>query len=194
MYGYHFGTDKLGHFFMMGHTYYTMYQYFLAHGKSTQQAHHILELYGKMLEFTYLGVLVNGVYSNGDLAANYSGWKFYSNFIASVKIGNSMQPPILVLKDNKWEFSKHITPDNLLQPYISDNLNEAYNPCRYTFMRSQIRRQIKKRCDDWIKRKGITRQIVLAKLEETSRWHGEEYGYWLPKDSAVTLDVCFGGK
>ncbi|WP_298623964.1 hypothetical protein [uncultured Legionella sp.] len=194
MYGYYFGTDKLGHFFMMGHTYYTMYMYFLNHGKSAETAHSAIVTYGQILEQTYLGTLINGVYSNGDLSANYSGWKFYMNIAHSVKIGNRTIPPILVLNGDKWEFSKHVKRETLLKPYISDNLNEAYNPCRYSFMRFQIRNQIKKRCEQWIERRGLTQQIVKDKLEESKRWHGEDYGHWLPKSNEVTLNVCFGGK
>jgi hypothetical protein len=193
MYGYYFGTDKLGHFFMQGHTYYTLYMFYLNHGKSAAQAHKAMITYGQILEQTYLGTLINGVYSNGDLSGNYAGWKFYMNLTQPVKIGNRTLPPIMVLRGNRWEFSNHINQNTLLKPYISDNLNEAYNPCRYTFMRSQIRRQIKKRCPDWIKREGLTRQVVKAKLNETKRWHGEDYGHWLPASNAVTLDACFGG-
>ncbi|MCE0722524.1 MULTISPECIES: hypothetical protein [Legionella] len=194
MYGYYFGTDKLGHFFMMGHTYYKIYMYYLDHGKSAEQAHAAIVLYGQILEQTYLGTLANGVYSNGDLSANYAGWKFYMNLGHSVKIGKRTLPPILVLNGNQWEFSKHVTRENLLKPYISDNLNEAYNPCRYSFNRNQIRRQIKKRCAQWISREGLTQQVVRAKLKETLRWHGENYGHWLPARNAVTLAACFGGK
>ncbi|STY28257.1 Uncharacterised protein [Legionella wadsworthii] len=194
MYGYHFGTDKLNHFFMMGHTYYRINKYLLAHGKSAEQAHSLLVLYGKFLELTYLGVLANGVYSNGDLAANYAGWKFYTNLAHPVKIGTRTLLPILVLNGNTWKFSKHVTPDNLLKPFISNHLNEAYNPCRYTFMRGQIRRQIRKRCDDWKTRMGLTPEIVQAKLEEARLWHGESYGHWLPPHEAVTLNACFGGQ
>ncbi|MBI2785965.1 MAG: hypothetical protein HYX60_06545 [Legionella longbeachae] len=99
MYDYYFGTDKLGHFFMQGHTYYSIYMFYLNHGKSKEQAHTAMITYG----------------------------------------------------------------------------------------------QIKKRCAAWIERKGITKPIVEAKLEETKRWHGESYGHWLPKSRAVTLDACFGG-
>lgn len=194
MYNYYFGTDKLGHFFMMGHTYYKIYMYFLNHGKSPEQAHAAIVTYGQILEQTYLGTLINGVYSNGDLSANYAGWKFYMNVAHSVHIGNRTSPPILILNGNKWEFAKHIKKDTLLKPYISDNLNEAYNPCRYSFMRFQIRNQIKKRCNSWIARRGLTQQIVKSKLEKSKRWHGEEYGHWLPASNEVTLNVCFGGR
>lgn len=194
MYDYYFGTDKLGHFFMQGHTYYTMYMYFLNHGKSPQQAHAAIILYGQILEQTYLGTLINGVYSNADLSANYSGWKFYMNLAHSIIIGDDTLPPILVLHGDKWEFSKQVNKDTLLKPYLSDNLNEALNPCRYTFMRGQIRKQIKKRCVTWLEQKRLTQRFVTKKLEETSRWHGENYGHWLPAHDAVTLNSCFGGK
>lgn len=194
MYGHHFGTDKLGHFFMQGHTYYKIYQYFLNRGKSPQKAHAAIITYGQIIEQSYLGTLVNGVYSNGDLSANYAGWKFYMNIAHPVKIGDQTLPPILVLNGNQWEFAKHIKKDELLKPYLSDNLNEALNPSRYSFTRGQIRRQIKKRCANWIEKKGITQQIVEAKLAETSLWHGERYGHWLPAKNAVTLNTCFGGK
>jgi hypothetical protein len=194
MFNTYFGTDKLGHFFMQGHTYYTIYMYLLNHGKSAQQAHTAIVIYGQILEQTYLGTLVNGIYSNGDLSANYAGWKFYMNLAHSVKIGDRTHPPILVLNGNQWEFSKHVNRETLLKPYLSDNLNEALNPCRYSFTRKQIRKQIRKRCDAWIQRKGLTQQIVEAKLEENKFWHGEAYGHWLPKNNAVTLNTCFGGK
>lgn len=194
MYGYYFGTDKLGHFFMQGHTYYTIYMVYLNHGKSAKQAHDAIVTYGQFLEHSYLGTLVNGVYSNGDLSGNYAGWKFYTNLTQSVQIGEQNHASILVLKEGLWQFNKHVSKDNLLKPYISDNLNEAFNPCRYTFMRSQIRRQIKKRCGDWIAEKGLTHHLVEAKLKETSLWHGETYGHWLPASNAVTLNTCFAGK
>jgi hypothetical protein len=194
MYDYYFGTDKLGHFFMMGHTYYTIYNYFLAKGKSSQQAHAAIVTYGQALEQTYLGTLINGVYSNADLSANYAGWKFYMNLAHSVKIGNHTSPPILTLNGNKWELAKQINKSNLLKPYLSENLNEAWNPCRYAFSRGQIRRQVKKRCGAWIEQKGLTKQMVSARLAETRTWHGEAYGHWLPASNAITLESCFGGQ
>ena len=194
MYGHYFGTDKLGHFFMQGHTYYTIYNYYLNHGKSAKQAHDAIVIYGQFLEHSYLGTLVNGVYSNGDLSGNYAGWKFYTNLTQSVSIGKQNLASILVLKEGLWQFNQHLSKDNLLKPYISDNLNEAFNPCHYTFMRSQIRRQIKKRCNDWIHEKGLSHAMAEAKLKETQLWHGETYGHWLPAKSAITLNTCFTNK
>ena len=193
MYDYYFGTDKLGHFFMQGHTYYTIYRYYIKHGKSAKQAHNAMVLYGQVLEQTYLGTLINGVYSNADLSGNYAGWKFYMNISHSVKIGKHTLPPILILKGNHWEFAKYVNKGNLLKPYLSDNLNEAFNPCRYTFMQNRIRTLLKQRCAEWINRERITPNFVQTKLKQSRRWHGEHYGHWLPANDAVTLNACFGG-
>lgn len=194
MYGYYFGTDKVGHFFQQGQGYYKIYMRYLAKGKSAEQAHAAMVIHGQRQEDAFFGTLLNGIYSNGDLSGNYAGWKFYMNLAHTVQIGNRTLPPIIVLKGNKWVFAQHIDKDNLLKPYINDTLNEAWNPCHYLFMRSFIRRNIKNRCADWIQRKGITHEIVQAKLTETKRWKGEDYGHWLPARDAVTLDVCFGGR
>ena len=191
MYDHHFGTDKLGHFFMQGHSYYKVYTYFINHGKTPEQAHKNMITYGTLLEITYLGVMASGIYSNGDLSANYAGWKFYMNIGHSIKIGDKTLPPLLILKDNKWQFARKLNKDSLLKPYISDHLNEAFNPCRYSYMHKRLLKQIKMRCDDWIKHKGLTKQLVEAKLKETSSWHGEEYGHWLEPNTPISLNSCF---
>ncbi|KTD17082.1 hypothetical protein [Legionella jordanis] len=194
MYGYYFGTDKLGHFFMLGHSYYKIYSYLLAHGKSPKQARAAIIFYGQFIEQTYLGTMINGVYSNADLSANYAGWKFYMNLTRTVRVGTHKLSPIFVLNGNQWQFNKLHKEGHLLKPYLSDNLNEAWNPSHYAFMRSQIQRQVMKRCTDWIQRRSINPGVVEAKLRETNHWHGEDYGHWLPAKHAVTLNVCFQDK
>ncbi|MBA3536481.1 MAG: hypothetical protein H0T84_07725 [Tatlockia sp.] len=191
MYEHYLGTDKLGHFFMQGHSYYKLYMYFLNGGKSAEQAHRAMIRYGQVIEQSYMGTVINGIYSNADLSANYAGWKFYMNLFHHIRIGHRSLPPLLVLKGNRWEFTKHVNKDELLKPYITDNLNEALNPSRYAYSRGQIRNQVKKRCANWIERRGITKEIIIAKLQETKRWHGEAYGHWLPEGNAITLETCF---
>lgn len=194
MYGHYFGTDKVGHFFQQGRGYYKNYMWHLAHGKSAAQAKAAIVSRGQNQENGLYGTMINGIFSNADLSANYAGWKFYMNLTHTLKIGEKNYPPILVLKGDKWEFAPDINKDNLLKPYVNDNLNEALNPGHYFFLRSVIRRNIKKRCADWIERYKITHESVQVKLAETSLWQGENYGHWLPEKDAVTLDSCFGGK
>lgn len=191
LYNYYFGTDKLGHFFMQGHSYYKIYSFLLKRGKTPEQAHRVMISYGQVIEHSYMGTGINGIYSNADLSANYAGWKFYMNLFHSVDIADQKLRPILVLNGNLWEFSKQVNKRQLLKPYLSDNLNEALNPSYYAYSRGQIRSQVKKRCQDWIAKKGITQPIIVAKLAETKNWHGEVYGHWLPAKSAITLETCF---
>lgn len=191
LYGIYFGTDKLGHFFMQGHTYYSLYNYCLQHGKTPEQAHAAMILYGQVIEQTYLGTLINGVYSNADLSANYAGWKFYTNLSQSVKIGSKTLPPIATLQGDTWVFSKERNPNTLLKPYLSENLNEALNPSRYSFMRWRLRQQIEKRCPEWINRRGITLRQIQNTLANARHWHGEDYGYWLPENNKLSLEFCF---
>jgi hypothetical protein len=194
MYGHYFGTDKIGHFFQQGAGYYQIYRRNLARGKSAEQARAAMIIHGQRQEDGIFGTLINGIYSNADLSANYAGWKFYMNLTHTVQIANKKRPPILVLKGHRWEFAKKINKANLLKPYINDNLNEAWNPAHYFFMRNQIRRHVKQRCTAWIERIGITKARVELKLTEISQWEGENYGHWLPPKDAVTLNACFGGQ
>ncbi|MBA2655767.1 MAG: hypothetical protein H0U70_02140 [Tatlockia sp.] len=193
LYGHYFGTDKLGHFFMIGHNYYKIYRKNRINGRSVAQAQAAMVSFGCLTEHSFLGTLSNGVYSNADLAANFAGWKFYRNLTHSIKIANQSLPPILLLQGHQWTFAKTINKNNLLKPFLLDHLNEALNPSHYTFSRSQIRREINSRCADWISRKGLKPEIVEAKLKETLLWQGEDYGHWLPTHSAITLNTCFGG-
>lgn len=193
LYNHYFGTDKLGHFFMQGHSYYKIYMFFIKRGKSAEQAHKAMVNYGKIIEHSYMGTVINGVYSNADLSANYAGWKFYMNLFHKVQIGEKIFEPILTLQGNQWKFSKEANKNELLKPYISDHFNEALNPSHYAYSRGQIRNQVNKRCKDWIASKGITKPIIREKLSETKHWHGEQYGHWLPTRHAITLETCFTG-
>lgn len=190
MYQHYFGTDKLGHFFMQGHTYFTLYHFFLRTTHSAEKAHHAMITYGQILEHTYLGTLVNGVYSNGDLSANYAGWKFYMNLTQSIKIGRKTIAPILIFKNNHWMISSKHHKNTLLKPYISNHLNEALNPSHYAFMIGRLRSNVKKRCSAWVEDERFNLQKIENTLKETHLWYGEHYGHWSPKNS-VNLLICF---
>jgi len=193
MYGHYFGTDKIGHFFQQGEGYYSIYMKVLAQGKSVEQAHQAIVAHGQFEEHGIFGTALDGVYSNGDLSANYGGWKFYMNLAHSVRIGSQELLPLLILHNDRWEFARNVKKDDLLKPFINDNLNEAWNPCRYSFEKSLIRKHVEARCKEWIDRLGINKESVAAKLQETSLWEGEDYGHWLPQSDTITLETCFGG-
>src|SRR5204863_9734778 len=92
-----------------------------------------------------------GVYSNADLAANYAGLKFYLNLTRPVTIGRKTLPPVLVRDPRgQWALNPYRDgrPEDLLRPFISDHLNEALNPSRYSEqMRSTVQSRLRRRSD-----------------------------------------------
>jgi len=79
VHGYYLGRDNIDHFFQQGHEYFELASNKAASGASYADAIAAAVAYGVMLEHSYFGTAMSGVYSNGDLAANYAGMKFYSN-------------------------------------------------------------------------------------------------------------------
>src|SRR5207344_20116 len=57
-----------------------------------------------------LGMLTTGIRSNGDLAANYAGFKFYRNLTEEVRIGNRVMAPMLVRQGPYWRLNDHVQP------------------------------------------------------------------------------------
>ena len=99
IYGTEFGTDKIEHMLQQGYTYYTIYKDEIAAGGTPATAAKKAVKWGRMTEWTYFGMLVAGVYSNGDLVANYTGMKFYQGMTEPVQIGSVTRPAILSLSD-----------------------------------------------------------------------------------------------
>lgn len=195
LYGSEFGTDKVAHIFQQGYTYYKIYRRALAAGATPLAATEKAVRWGRKSERTFYGTLVAGVYSNGDLAANYAGLKFYQGLTQPEVIGGTTHPALLELYDGVWRFRKDAEVD-LLAPFISDHFNEALNPSIFSKLlgwRWFIRKSVKQRsCDQWRQRyPGLSR----SSLEELSKglrlWHGEDYGF-TDSDNFVTIaNTCF---
>jgi hypothetical protein len=77
----HFGTDKLDHFFTDGFSYYDARK---------QGLSATLKNTGSRMEKTFSGKQTTGVYSFGDLAANYDGFRFWNRVLGE---GISPCPP-----------------------------------------------------------------------------------------------------
>ena len=102
LYGVDQGTDKIGHVFQQGYEYLTRYEDALAGGADEASALAGAVEYGVLTEKGLYGMLLTGVYSNGDLAGNYAGFKFYRNLFHEVKIGDRALPPILRRDGVHW--------------------------------------------------------------------------------------------
>jgi hypothetical protein len=192
-----FGTDKIAHFFQQGYTYYKIRRRALAKGTTPEEATKKAVRWGQMSERTFYGTLVSGVYSNGDLVANYAGMKFYQGLTSESRVGDHARPATLVLKEGLWTFNEAANlPESLLKPLITDHLNEALNPSIFTEflgLRGWVHQTVKRRsCKQWFDRYPDLSQNDLNERSRCLRlWYGEDYGF-ADSDRFVTIaNTCF---
>jgi hypothetical protein len=197
MYGVEFGFDKIDHFFQQGYKYYRKYNEARRAGKTAEQAAEKAISWGRMTERTYFGSLVSGVYSNGDLFANYAGMKFYEGLTKGISMSGHQRPAIVVLKDNKWmvDYDVDLKAD-LLRPFIADHLNEALNPSGYSFfLHKVVRKHVRDHsCKDW---RAVYPNATSAEFQKRTtdleKWNGEDYGF-THKSRSVPIAICFEEK
>lgn len=92
------GTDKLGHFFSEG------YSYFMLTGNLTRDVEHGL-LFGEWSESVYFGAQTTGVYSFADLAANFQGLRFWNRILArqADPLTGQIPEPYIICKRERWK-------------------------------------------------------------------------------------------
>lgn len=194
-FGIYFGVDKIGHFLNQGFEYDELYRLALASGKSEAEAVQAAIASGVKSENGFFGRIVDGVYSNADLAANYAGFYFYQNLFRTVEINGATLPALLershsgnfVVTEQTRTHSKV-----LLAPYFSLHFNEAFNPSVLERpMRAVVRGEVRDRCDSLLSFYGRPSKAALQALRlSLQTWQGQDYGY----DSENTLNIdelCF---
>lgn len=197
LYGFEFGIDKIAHYFQQGYTYYKIYQRNRTKGLSEKEAARKAVRWGRFTENTYYGTLAGGVFSNADLAANYIGMKFYENLTHEIKLGSETRPPILVLKNGFWAFNENINVRNsLIKPFLSNHLNEAYNPSLYFKLfgfRSFIRKVVRKQaCPQWKTNfPNLSQAELQTETDLLKLWNGEDYGFKDSKNRITIANTCF---
>lgn len=197
LYGSEFGTDKIAHIFQQGYTYYKTYRSALKEGVAPEAARLKAVSWGQKSERTFYGTLVAGVYSNGDLASNYAGLKFYEGLTRAVRVGGTTRPAVVELNEGLWKINNNVNiHEVLLKPFISDHLNEALNPSIFTKnlgWRAFIRRAVKKRsCEQWIKRyPGLSRAALDERSQALRLWYGEDYGFTDSEHFVTIANTCF---
>jgi hypothetical protein len=195
MFGVYFGVDKLGHIFNQGYEYYETYEKEYALKNDSKSALQSIIEFGRKTENGMFGLIVDGVYSNGDLAANMSGFHFYKNLLETVTIGEEVHAPILTINEDKsvgFNSSIEVSPFDLLRPFISQHLNEALNPSYFEKMQRPIlKKVIKNRCENVLNFYGIENQIEIKNLSNSLQtWHGLDYGN--RSDNLLRIDeLCF---
>lgn len=114
------GADKLAHFFSTGLHYYEKYQEAIKRGSSDEEAKIVAIEFGIHLENTVLGLWPGGVYSFGDLEANYQGMLSNIDFCSKEKA-------MIQFVDGRWKRMR----DYNINQYITPYLDETFNPSFY---------------------------------------------------------------
>ncbi len=197
LYGVEFGTDKIAHIFQQGYDYFKIYKREIARGRSDKEAVQKSIRWGQKTEETYFGTWVSGVYSNADLYSNYAGFKLYLGLTREIKIGSETRPPIMGIQNGRWSINESLDMrEVLLKPFISDHLNEAYNPNKYFNLlefRAVIRNVVRKNsCRQWFALyPDLSRERLEEKMESLELWHGEDYGFSRSEHFITIANTCF---
>lgn len=196
LYGAEFGTDKIAHLYQQGYSYYKIYKKEITEGKSPEEATKKAVEWGRKTERTFYGTLLTGVYSNGDLCANFTGLKFYLGLTEEIKIAGKSHSPILILKDGFWKFNHKIDlRESLIKPFVTAHLSEALNPSIYglrLMLLSQVRKTLRRNCQAWRQRFPTRSQNDFAQLSDSLQlWNGEDYGFKNSHKFVTIADTCF---
>lgn len=116
--GIYIGTDKLGHFSIVGKAYYTNFLEALDAGMNEVEAQEEAMRKGYKQEIAILGYTIGGTLSFADLEANYQGFLFGRNMCEG-------ENPYLVQVNNRWEQNQANVFD--IRKYVNPKYDEAYN-------------------------------------------------------------------
>jgi hypothetical protein len=200
-----FGTDKIIHFLHLGRIYHSNYLGARERGLAEDQAvADAVQLSAGLNPFlsenALLGMVVTGIRSNGDLAANYAGFKFYRNLTEEVRIGDRIMPPMLIREGLYWRVGEQVRAESdFFSAFITPHFNEALNPNSYAVLvDARVRSLLADRCRDvvnWYRdERGQPRdREQFERIHRAlSTFYGEDYGY--RDDGANTVSIattCF---
>ena len=140
--GIYFSTDKLGHFVSFGTKFYLRYQRLREQGESEQQALDAIILWGIDSENYLVGKMWTGVFSHGDLEANFQGFRFVKQFC------DTSDSPYLIQRQGHWVLEGEVS----IEPFVTPGFDEAYNTSAFSTLQwSNVRRNLvdKGYCEKW---------------------------------------------
>lgn len=117
--GVYIGTDKLGHFALVGRNYYRRYIENRKDGMEKLEAEKASVMKGFKQEIHILGYTLGGVLSFGDLEANYQGMQFAISMCEG-------ENPYLIQENGQWKRNENRPFD--IKNYINPKMDESYNP------------------------------------------------------------------
>ena len=189
LYGVYLGTDKPGHIFQTGYEYNNIVEDAIAGGKSESDAIARAVAYGVLTEKGIYGIALTGVYSNGDLAGNYAGFKFFRNPFHEIRSATrcAADRPPRRRQVRSRPRARRSGPDEAV---VIEHLNEAYNPSYWAFTIDKIRGHVRERCAAWKARTRIQRSELPRAPRTQQDVVREPYGWDLP-DNSADLRECF---
>lgn len=124
LHGIYTGADKLGHFTSFGARYLTKFRDLVFSGMSYEEAFmRVLEL-GYKSERSVVGMTFTGVFSRGDLEANFQGMVF------AVSLCRPESEIRLHFDGQNWQL---LNLDNFtIKPYVNPDWDESYNTSIYS--------------------------------------------------------------
>jgi hypothetical protein len=118
--GVYFGVDKLSHFGSTGRRYLAHFLKKLKKGYSVDEAEKSAIRKGLKNEAGILGLWPSGVFSYGDMEANFQGFTFYK------KLCLDEQDTYLKNEDGKWKLVKAPDIRTFISPYWDETFNLSF--------------------------------------------------------------------
>ncbi len=115
-----FGLDKFGHLFGFGRRYYKHYLRRLARGDSQEAAIRVVVRRGLRQERFFVGGWADGVFSYGDLEANYQGMELARDFCEG-------ENPLVERAVDAWRRRRDVD----LREYVTPSFDESFNNNHY---------------------------------------------------------------
>ncbi|PTL83644.1 hypothetical protein [Vitiosangium sp. GDMCC 1.1324] len=139
--GVHMGADKLSHFFQTGWKYIEHFRAYVREGLPEREALERMIRYGVGTEYGPLGLAATGVFSFGDLEANYQGFRFYRSLC------QEKNPRILKTAEG-WRLLRLFDWREYVSPRFDESYNNsAFTPKRWSEVRANLRRDYCPRLD-----------------------------------------------
>ena len=111
------GTDKIGHFHTEG------YRYFRKHYLEGKPLEEVLQ-WGDRTERSYFGGYATGIYSWGDLSANFNGMRFFADLVPGYEDPlNINHAPMIQCENNQWVIGRKFD----WRDYIDHSFDEGIN-------------------------------------------------------------------
>jgi len=119
--GIYFGTDKLSHFVSTGRRYYEHYKKKIKRGATPEEAVKSAIIFGLKNERSVLGTWSSGVFSYGDMEANYQGLKFY------LRLCEGDNTYLVYDEATKtWQQRELVKVEEYINPYWDESFNPSY--------------------------------------------------------------------